>query len=142
MNSISQKYKRCIHCRKPLPETQEFFMYLKRYNKLDNVCRACKNYELKKWKHKHKENIHNQMIKYKFGLTSAEYANMLNKQEGKCAICGQKQLKFKLSVDHCHTTGKVRGLLCRTCNVGLGAFREDIQIMKSAIKYLKQYQEL
>jgi hypothetical protein len=42
-----------------------------------------------------------------------------------------------LAVDHCHESGKIRGLLCLTCNVGLGMFKEDVDIMKNAIEYLK-----
>jgi hypothetical protein len=45
-----------------------------------------------------------------------------------------------LAVDHCHTTGKIRGLLCSKCNPALGAFNDNIEILNSAIKYLKEYE--
>lgn len=48
--------------------------------------------------------------------------------------------RMELSIDHCHTTGKVRGLLCRQCNIALGKFKEDVTILQSAIAYLKKYE--
>ncbi len=70
---------------------------------------------------------------------------MLKKQDGKCAICkkvetsvNKKTNKFKdLSVDHCHKTGKIRGLLCSRCNSGLGFFKDDLEIIKNAGLYLE-----
>jgi hypothetical protein len=58
-------------------------------------------------------------------------------QDHKCKICKMKaDLHNELCVDHCHKTGKVRGLLCRQCNTGLGNFRDNTELLKSAIKYL------
>lgn len=74
----------------------------------------------------------------KYGITPEDYDEMYSKQEGKCAICKSHQLslKKKLCVDHCHKTGKVRGLLCNNCNLGLGSFKDDKIILETAIKYL------
>ena len=61
-------------------------------------------------------------------------------QNGICAICSGKQVQSKnrsLAVDHCHKTNKVRGLLCIECNVGIGKFQDNLQLLISAIKYLK-----
>ncbi len=55
-------------------------------------------------------------------------------QHGKCAICNKT--KKLLHVDHCHETGKVRGLLCYNCNNGLGRFKDNIEFLKTAINYL------
>jgi hypothetical protein len=70
---------------------------------------------------------------------------MLIKQEGRCAICSLSETsrdrndKIKvLSVDHCHVTGKIRGLLCHSCNVGLGLFKDNIDTIQNAILYLKE----
>lgn len=71
------------------------------------------------------------------GLTNAEYNNLLNKQNHRCAICKQPPTIKRLAVDHCHTTGKVRGLLCFNCNVGLGKFREDTALLRKAVVYLE-----
>lgn len=83
-------------------------------------------------------------IKYAYGITYDEYIEMHNKQNGKCAICkmDEKELNTKLSIDHCHSTGKVRGLLCHNCNHALGKFKENIEIVSSALMYLKQNLEV
>jgi len=75
-----------------------------------------------------------------YNLSVEEYDSKLNAQNGKCAICSELPVNNKLlSVDHCHKTGKVRGLLCHKCNAALGMLREDINIFNSAISYLKQH---
>ena len=72
-----------------------------------------------------------------YGLTSQQYIDMYTKQDGKCAICNNEPTtKRGLHTDHCHETGIVRGLLCHGCNVGIGNFLHDIELMKKAIKYL------
>ena len=80
-------------------------------------------------------------LKRRFGITKAQYDGMLLAQKGTCAICGQFEKKNRrLSVDHCHKTGKVRGLLCLVCNSALGKFRDDIQTLVKAQEYLKRYE--
>ena len=79
----------------------------------------------------------NNNLKYRYGITEEIYNEMLDKQDYSCAICNQKSEK-NLSVDHCHTTGKIRGLLCQNCNVGLGYFNDDKNRMKLAMRYLDQ----
>lgn len=78
-------------------------------------------------------------LKYNYNLTQDDYVVMLEAQGGVCKICGKtSQIGRRLAVDHCHTTGLVRGLLCENCNVGIGKLKEDISILESAIKYLKE----
>ncbi len=79
-----------------------------------------------------------QNVPKKYGISIEDYNETFTKQEGKCAICGthQVELKKKLSIDHCHKTGKVRGLLCNNCNVGIGFLKEDIENLRCAILYL------
>lgn len=81
-------------------------------------------------------------LKYRHGLSLEEYNGMLERQKGVCAICGN-QNKYKkhkknasLSVDHCHKTDKVRGLLCDACNLALGLMKDDVDNLKKAVKYL------
>lgn len=73
----------------------------------------------------------------KRGLTLAEYEAMLAKQRGGCAICGQRDQWFNLAVDHCHSTKRIRGLLCSQCNRGLGLFRDNPDFLEKAAGYLR-----
>lgn len=69
-----------------------------------------------------------------YGITLADYRAMHASQNGGCLICDRKM--ETLSVDHCHATGLVRGLLCPECNSGIGYFRDDTKLMLRAIDYL------
>lgn len=83
-------------------------------------------------------------IRHRFKISAEQYQLMLVNQNYVCAICKnpETQLKKKynkikmLSIDHCHVTNKIRGLLCHQCNVGLGAFKDNIETLNSAINYL------
>lgn len=74
-------------------------------------------------------------LKVRYGITTAEYWDLVAEQNGVCAICGNPNGK-KLHVDHDHKTNKVRGLLCGNCNKGIGLFKDDITLLDKAIKYL------
>lgn len=82
----------------------------------------------------------------RYGLTKDEYTTMLVNQSGVCGICKEPEvvldrrtgLPRSLSVDHCHSTGKIRGLLCTHCNHALGKFKDSIEVLESAIQYLKE----
>lgn len=76
----------------------------------------------------------------KYGITKEEFVAMVERQEGKCAICGGKQ-GMELRVDHDHSSGEVRELLCAECNSGIGLFKEDVDIMRKAIKYVQKHGE-
>jgi len=69
-------------------------------------------------------------------LTLREYEDMLDISNNLCAICNKEDLSKRLAIDHCHTTGKVRGLLCSKCNRGLGYFDDNTGLLKKAISYL------
>ena len=83
----------------------------------------------------------NRGYKRKYKITLDDYNRMLKSQNNKCAICngtatGHRINKY-LSVDHCHTTGKIRGLLCFTCNIVIGHMKDDVELLEKAIDYLK-----
>jgi hypothetical protein len=81
-------------------------------------------------------------LKSKYGLSLEDYNNKLKEQDHKCAICRCDEtdaFKGLLFVDHCHTSGKVRGLLCHHCNTALGKFRDSKEILSSAIDYVDKY---
>lgn len=73
-----------------------------------------------------------------YGIRIEDYESMLEAQNFSCAICKQNFTTFTrlLSVDHCHNTGKIRGLLCRNCNTSIGLFQESETIILSALEYL------
>ena len=72
-----------------------------------------------------------------YKLSPDIYEAMRLSQQGKCAIC--KLEKKRLVVDHCHNTGRVRSLLCTTCNAGLGQFKDSTSLLEASIKYLNQF---
>jgi hypothetical protein len=72
-------------------------------------------------------------LKKRYGLTLEEFNSIRLSQMNVCAICKKS---MKLVVDHCHISGRIRGLLCSNCNTGIGLLREDTDILKSAIDYL------
>jgi hypothetical protein len=73
-----------------------------------------------------------------YGITLDQYDSMLQKQNGVCGICHKPEPRSEhLSVDHCHITGEVRGLLCSRCNMVLGMFLDSPALLKSAITYLE-----
>ena len=84
-------------------------------------------------------------LRESFSLSLEQYQEMHDRQEGKCAICGQPETQFRqgklraLAVDHNHTTGKVRELLCSDCNTGIGKLKEDQNVLLNAIKYLQKH---
>lgn len=78
-------------------------------------------------------------LKSAFGIDLNDYVELLKKQDGACAICGKtpNENGKRLAVDHCHSTGTVRGLLCSTCNQGIGLFKDNPSLLKSAISYIE-----
>lgn len=144
-------------CTKCKTEKEESCFSLDKYNdRLHSWCKSCNNEKNKKWLKENKEKIQEyrkgrysetkdkirwQVVKRKYGISENEYLEMLKKQGGGCAICGKIDAKHwqtnNLLIDHCHTTGKVRGLLCNNCNTALGLVSDNIDTLKQMIKYLK-----
>jgi hypothetical protein len=78
-------------------------------------------------------------LKRKFGITLEQYDAMLAEQGGGCGICRKPPRDdISLHVDHDHETGRIRGLLCFTCNNALGDFDDDASLLRSAIRYVEQ----
>lgn len=76
-------------------------------------------------------------LKHIYKITKEDYDQMLLSQDFRCAICKRKPA-YELLVDHCHKTGKVRGLLCKRCNSALGAFGDNVEGVMEAIAYLSK----
>ena len=83
-----------------------------------------------------------------YGLTISAFDKLFKGQNGKCAICGlelvdENDKGRKVSnayprIDHCHETGKIRGLLCNRCNIAMGTFEDDIELLGNAVAYLSR----
>jgi ribonuclease PH len=81
-------------------------------------------------------------MKTTYGITEGQYNRLLRAQGNKCVICSIDHLDEtgrRLQIDHNHTTGKVRGLLCLRCNLAIGQFSESIDLLLSAIQYLRNH---
>ena len=102
------------------------------------------NRYMRKWKSNNSNKTTSYKWKARYGITPEQYMELFKIQNGRCAICGNEETARhtrskevqKLAVDHCHTTGKVRGLLCQDCNRGLGKFHDDPERLRKAIDYL------
>ena len=90
------------------------------------------------WKDNNKDRLQQLQRKAKlktYDLTEEQYDQMNLAVSGRCQICGDSP-DYSLHVDHCHKTGKTRGLLCRTCNLGIGYFKDSTELLQIAIEYL------
>jgi hypothetical protein len=81
------------------------------------------------------ERLRTQRLK-RYGITLAQYDKMLTEQGFACAICGDGLEEWRAFVDHCHTTNKVRGILCPTCNTGISYFKDSPERLFSAATFL------
>lgn len=91
----------------------------------------------REWRKRNKDRVPFYYTKSTYGLSREEYEALLEKQGGVCAICKQKcRVHPRLSVDHCHRTNVIRGLLCHACNTALGKFEDDPNRLLNAIEYL------
>lgn len=87
-------------------------------------------------------------LKATYGLAWEEFESLYSEQDGLCAICtkpmnfmGSRETRMtNACVDHCHSTGKIRGLLCTSCNLGIGHFQDTTLFLEGAIRYLKAHQ--
>lgn len=137
--------KKCTKCgvQKPL---SEFSKHKSGKNGIRAQCKLCISAvyaPVKKPKRTAEEtkNLYkSRAFKRKYGITKEDFYVLKSKQNNKCAICENILENDKKShMDHCHDTGKLRGVLCTTCNVGLGMFKDSLLLLKSAVKYVKKY---
>lgn len=122
-----KKYKREYY----LKNQKKILKKKKKYNDKNKQYRS-------KYYFKNKIKSQELHLKNTYNLTVDEYNKIFQDQNGCCKICGKHQTEFKakLAVDHCHKTGKIRGLLCNNCNRGIGHLKESILLLKNAIKYI------
>ena len=130
----------------------DFYKDNQRKDGLTSECKSCKN--IRRSENRRKENTNQKRNRIekdnirqrrrKYGISENDYNKMFEEQKGCCAICGKHQVELtkSLAVDHNHISNQNRGLLCDSCNLGLGKFYVDgkeIELLEKAIKYVKKY---
>ena len=146
MKAIGEK-KTCSTCKQVLG-LNDFHKNKAMPDGLHSQCKTCNNKarslhkkrfpeKAKNWRIK---NPHYTLKKNGVDVSADDFHKLIDEQNGLCAICGHKPLpkEKRLSIDHDHKTNKVRGLLCSNCNAGLGMFKDDIDFLNSAIRYLNK----
>lgn len=138
--------KKSTEWRKRNPE--RYKAYLKSYG---DKYKEKRKIITQKWREENKEHIKKYGVEYRvknpylsmeyrlkknFNISREKYNILFEKQKGLCAIC-KRESKKRLAVDHCHKKNKVRGLLCFSCNIGLGYFKDNPKLLTEAIIYLK-----
>ena len=152
--------KYCNRC-KTLKTTKDFYKNKSTKDGLASQCKNCAAMHRKKWYNKNKERVleagkrHYQNnkdsyregeYKRKFGITLDDFNILYKKQNGVCAICEKPETAKaansnqvrQLSVDHCHKTGKIRGLLCSSCNLIIGRLGDNEESLRKLINYMKE----
>lgn len=154
--------KTCTKCQRELP-TSEFYKSKLGAGGLKSNCKSCNIAAVLAWRQregnqdKHRENTSryyhrrgwSALIRQKYGLSEAQYAQLYDSQDGRCAICREPESQMidgrvkRIAVDHEGSGAdlKVRGLLCAGCNTGLGAFGHDLGRMERAALYLERFAE-
>lgn len=94
---------------------------------------------IKTWQKANTDKVKEGWLKRNYGIDLKQYNLLLVNQNNACAICktDQNKLTIRLAVDHCHNTGKIRGLLCDKCNRGIGYLQDNTELLNNAVKYLK-----
>jgi hypothetical protein len=114
--------RQCATCKEEKPETEY-------YGTAYNECKICKTERSKR-----------NQINWLYGISFEEKQAMVIGQDRKCALCGDSFVSEKHThLDHNHTTGQIRGVLCSSCNTGLGLFGESVEKLKKGIEYIERY---
>jgi len=137
--------KKCIKCgvEKPLTE----FNKRTDTGRYRNDCKQCrgkenlKRYHTKKTtKEAHSRASLKHYLKKRYDLTVEQYEQMLEDQNHRCAICREPETQGRrLAVDHDHSTGKVRSLLCQSCNTAIGKLKDDPELIRRAAEYVEHH---
>jgi len=134
--------KQCSKCGE-VKSTSLFYRNAAKKDGLSTACKVCDKAKAAAHYNADPEHRWRIEIKRKYGLTAIQYYMMLDQQDGKCKICkgigpGGAGRTSRMAIDHCHQTGKVRGILCNRCNRALGLFEDNISNLTAAIEYLSR----
>ncbi len=131
--------KVCSKCKKE----KDFKYFSPRSNRKSGYQSQCKQCRNSYPKNRTENYTRNYDLNKSYGISLDDYNKLLQEQNECCKICNthisklNQKLKKNLCVDHCHITGRIRGLLCDKCNRGLGLFNDDENLLLKAINYLK-----
>lgn len=127
--------KGCTRCRQVKP-LSEFYSDPRQRKGVCGDCKECRSLYVRT----RRDRTRDAEFLAKYGISSDQYQELLTSQADRCKICGttDKGRYDRFAVDHDHHTGQVRGLLCHSCNVGLGHFRDSRELLTSAIRYLSE----
>lgn len=141
---MSSENRKCNKCLKVKPVSD--FYKDRRNGSKRYECKVChSNYYKDRWKSADKKyrmdryKSHRKYLLKNYGICQSEYDNILKDQNNGCAICGVIPENESLSVDHCHETGKVRGLLCKPCNSAIGLLGDNPSGVFKALRYLEKF---
>lgn len=151
------KTKVCSRCKIDKPHSEYYKDNIRKIG-IRCKCKACCSHETKTWRERNRSEYNNYVamwraknperqykteIKRRYGLSLKRYNEMLSLQGQSCAICGAKhqpnEKRGRLYVDHCHSTKKVRALLCGACNSMIGYANDSVSTLEKAIFYLKRH---
>ena len=140
--------KTCTKCK----ETKSLELFYKASKNKDGYtteCKLCNNKRSKEWRENNPERKHrrdrNNNLVARYGITIEDYEDMFERQGRKCGICRTSEnysghtgyrKDWSFSVDHCHDTGRIRGLLCNVCNRALGLFKDNKTVLTNALIWL------
>ena len=133
--------KSCNVCKEDKLVT-EFYKDSSKKDCLGITCKDCSSKKCSAYRAANPLKLKDKNLRRNYGISLADYINMLEAQNGRCKIC-RTDVPGGIGafhVDHCHTSNKVRGLLCHQCNVGIGNFKDNISTLASAILYLSEHQ--
>ena len=126
---------RVCHEEKPL---DGFYKNAARKDGHQTICKECEKAASRKhWHGMSTERRRDKHYKRFYDIGIEKVQELIDKQEGRCAICGD--VLSHIHVDHNHSTGEVRGILCPSCNTGLGKMKDSIDVLTSAISYLEKH---
>ncbi len=134
--------KTCTKCNQEKP-LEDFIKDRRRKQGYASTCKPCDLIRNRKYRKEYPEKRRatnrTQLLKSRYNMSDEDYDTLHTSQGGVCKICSKPESSGGyLVVDHCHTTGKVRGLLCHNCNKGLGMFKDQASLLNSAINYLNE----
>ena len=128
--------KTCTKCGLTKPET-EFYLRSDQPGNRRPDCKDCHKARATRNYKQRQDYWDIRKLAWRYGMTADQYQEMLAIQDGCCAVCRRKQVRCRLAVDHDHHTGRVRGLLCDSCNRAIGQFGDDPARIRQAAEYLE-----